>query len=55
VLDDCPQELRVKRFHSRRLAGPIDSEQHTPIKLIGLLLDEAVKIIGINPMIISLG
>jgi hypothetical protein len=34
------------------LAGPIDSEWHTPIKLIGLSLDKAVKIKGINPMII---
>jgi hypothetical protein len=42
VLDDCPQKLRVKRFHSQRLAGRIDSERHTPIKLIGLSLDKAV-------------
>jgi hypothetical protein len=26
VLDNCPQKLRVKRFHSQQLAGPIDSE-----------------------------
>ncbi len=52
MLDDCPQKLHVKRFHLQRLAGPIDSKRHTPIKLIGLLLDKAVKIKGINPMII---
>jgi hypothetical protein len=52
----CAQQsstkLHVKRFHLQRLAGPIDSKQHTPIKSIGLLLDKAVKIKGINPMII---
>jgi hypothetical protein len=52
VLDNCPQKLCVKRFHSWWLAGPIDSKRCTPIKLIGLLLDKAVKIKGINPMII---
>jgi hypothetical protein len=52
VLDDCPQKLRVKRFHLQRLAGPINSKQHTPIKLIGLLVGKAVKIKGINKMII---
>jgi hypothetical protein len=52
VLNDCLQKLCVKRFHLRQLAGPIDSKQHTPIKLIGLLLDKAVKIKGINPIII---
>jgi hypothetical protein len=44
VLDDCSQKLYVKRFHLQGLAGPIDSKQHTPIKLIGLLLGKAVKI-----------
>ncbi len=43
VLDDRPQILRVKRFHLQQLAGPIDSKQHTPIKLIGLLLGKVVK------------
>jgi hypothetical protein len=52
VLDNCPQKLQVKRFHSRQLAGPIDSKQHTLIKLIGLLLGKAVKVKGINTMII---
>jgi hypothetical protein len=52
VLNNCPQKLRVKRFYSQRLAGPIDSERHTPIKLIGVLLDKAVKIKEINPIII---
>jgi hypothetical protein len=52
VLDDYPQKLHVKRFHLQRLAGPIDSKQHTPIKLICLLLDKSVKIKGINPIII---
>jgi hypothetical protein len=48
------KNMPVKRFHSRQLARPIDSKQHTPIKLIGLLLDK-VKIKGINPMIIPFG
>jgi hypothetical protein len=52
VLNDCPQKLHVKRFHLQQLAGPIDSKQHTPIKLIGLLLDKAVKTKEINPVII---
>jgi hypothetical protein len=52
VLDNCPQKLRVKRFQSQQLAGPIDSKQHTPIKLISLLLGKAVKIKEINKMII---
>jgi hypothetical protein len=52
VLDNCPQKLHVKRFHLQQLAGPIDSKWHTLIKLIGLLLDKAVKIKGINQMII---
>ncbi len=46
------KKMHVKRFHSQKLAGPIDSKRHTPIKLIGLLLDKAVKIKGINPLII---
>ncbi len=45
-------KLRVKRFHSWWLAGPIDSKWHTLIKLIGLLLGKAVKIKGIHTMII---
>jgi hypothetical protein len=53
VLDNRPQKMCVKRFHSQQLAGPIDSKQHTPIKLIGLLLGKAVKIKGINKTIIS--
>jgi hypothetical protein len=43
VLDNQPQKLRVKRFHLQELSGPIDSEQHTLIKLISLSLGEAVK------------
>jgi hypothetical protein len=42
VLDDHPQKLHVKRFHLQQLAGPIDSKQHHPIKLIGLSLGKAV-------------
>ena len=53
VLNDCPPKLHVKRFHLQRLAGPIDSKRHTPIKLIGLLLGKTVKIQGINKMIIQ--
>jgi hypothetical protein len=34
VLDDHPQKFCVKRFHLRQLAGPIDSKQHSSIKLI---------------------
>jgi hypothetical protein len=52
VLNNCPQKLRVKRFHLQQLAGPINSKQHTPTKQIGLSLDKAVKIKGINPIII---
>jgi hypothetical protein len=52
VLDNRPQKLHAKRFHLQQLAGPIDSKQHTPIKLIGLSLGKAVKIKGINKMII---
>jgi hypothetical protein len=52
VLDNCPQKLCVKMFHSQRLARLIDTKQHTPIKLIGLSLGKAVKIKGINKMII---
>jgi hypothetical protein len=52
VLDNCPQKLHVKWFHLQQLAGPIHSKQHTLIKLIGLLLGKAVKIKGINKMII---
>jgi hypothetical protein len=51
-LDNCPQKLCVKKFHSQQLAGPIDSKRHTPIKLISLLLGKAVKIKGIKKMII---
>jgi hypothetical protein len=52
VLNDCPQKLHVKTFHSRQFAGRIDSKQHTLIKLIGLLLGKAVKLKGINTMIV---
>jgi hypothetical protein len=52
VLDDCPQKLHVKRSHSQQLSGPINSKQHHPIKLIRLLLGKAVKIKGINTVII---
>jgi hypothetical protein len=47
----CAQQLSTK-IACKRLAGPIDSKRHTPIKLIGLLLGKAVKIKGINTMII---
>jgi hypothetical protein len=30
VLNNCPQKLRVKKFHLQQLAGPIDSKRHTP-------------------------
>jgi hypothetical protein len=52
VLNNPPQKLHVKRFHLQQLAGPINSKQHTSIKLIGLLLGKAVKIKGINTIII---
>jgi hypothetical protein len=52
VLGNHPQKLHLKRFHLQQLAGPINSKQHNPIKLSGLSLDKAVKIKGINEMII---
>jgi hypothetical protein len=51
VLDNPPQKMHVERFCLQQLAGPIDCKQHTPIKLIGLLLGKAVKLKGINTMI----
>jgi hypothetical protein len=46
------KKMSAKRFRSQQLVGPIDSKRHTQIKLIGLSLVKAIKIKGINKMII---